>query len=166
MSAKKKAAATVPDLPRVDPTKMRINRITMIHGKLEATEAYLNKPEPPAQVKVDFGHRSGIGWKAERTWHRLYVELAALDDKGSPLGLTASYVFEFHFTIQGLGDFAKKLDDGALAIHPVMANTLMGIMFSTVRGMVLERTKGTYFDGVVLPVIAPGDLSKSWREGE
>ncbi len=166
MSAKKKTAATVPDGPRVDPTKMRIDRITMIHGKLEATEAYLNKPQQPAQVKVDFGHRSGIGWKAERTWHRLYVELEALDEKGKPLGLTASYAFEFHFTIHGLGAFATKMDEGASALHPVMANTLMGIIFSTVRGMVLERTKGTYFDGVILPVIAPGDLSKSWREVE
>lgn len=165
MSAKKKQPVAATATPAVDPTKITIDRITMIHGNLDTTEEYLNKPIKPHQVKVDFGHRSGIAWKAGKTYNRLFVELEALNDKGEALGLRASYAFEFRFTIQDFESFKVKKENGDIRLLPVLASALMGIIFSTARGMVLERTKGTYLGGVILPVIAPKDLLKSWREG-
>lgn len=164
MSAKKKEPVAPAPVPKLDPTKIQIDRITMIHGNLEATDAYLEKPQPPDQVKVDFGHRSGIDWKANRTYTRLFVELEAENAAREAIGLRASYVFEFHFTVKDLKDFSLKAKDGTQVIHPVLATTLMGIIFSTARGMVLERTKGTYLNGVILPVIAPKDLVNNWRD--
>lgn len=164
MSTKKKELVVPAPVPKLDPTKIQIDRITMIHGNLEATDAYLEKPQPPQQVKVDFGHRSGIDWKSNRTYTRLFVELDAENAKREGIGLKASYAFEFHFSIENLGDFAVKSEDGERVIHPILATTLMGIIFSTARGMVLERTKGTYLNGVILPVIAPKDLVNNWRD--
>jgi hypothetical protein len=34
----------------------------------------------------------------------------------------------------------------------------MGIAFSTARGIVFDRTQGTFFGGVILPVIDPKKL--------
>lgn len=36
-----------------------------------------------------------------------------------------------------------------------MGATLLGIAFSTARGIIFERTRGTFFDGVILPVVDP-----------
>ena len=164
MSAKQKAASAIPTTPRVEPEKISISRITMVNGHVEGSEAYLKNPKRPSQIKVDFGHRSGIDWKGGNTYSRLFVELEAQNEKSEAIGLIASYAFEFVFKVENLSGFEAKSKNGNSMIHPVLATTLMGIIFSTARGMVLERTKGTYFDGVILPVISPAALLTSWRD--
>lgn len=42
----------------------------------------------------------------------------------------------------------------------ILGTTLMGIVYSTARGIILERTQGTFFNGVILPVINPNKLIK------
>jgi hypothetical protein len=39
-----------------------------------------------------------------------------------------------------------------------LAATVLGIAYSTARGIVVERTQGTFFNGAILPVINPSSL--------
>ena len=43
-------------------------------------------------------------------------------------------------------------------IDSQLGATIAGISYSTARGIVLERTNGTYFNGVILPVLNPREL--------
>ncbi|GAH33667.1 unnamed protein product [marine sediment metagenome] len=84
------------------------------------------------------------------------------------LGLNGEYGIEFLFEIDNFEEFIEKNDeekhtDGTndqedSMVSGVLGGTLMGIVYSTARGMILERTQGTYFKGVILPVINPNDL--------
>lgn len=42
-----------------------------------------------------------------------------------------------------------------MQIDAALGATLLGTAYSTARGIIFERTRGTYFDGVILPVIDP-----------
>ena len=41
------------------------------------------------------------------------------------------------------------------------AAVLLGIAFSAARGIIFERTLGTFFDGVILPVVDPFKVLKA-----
>ncbi len=155
----------VPTTPQVvvDPEQIHIVRIEMVRGHLDTTDAFLSAPQRPARVKVDFAHRSGIDWKGRRVRTRLFIELEGQDDKGQPLGVQAGYAFDFEVEVRNLNTFRVEHGE-APAIHAQLAATLMGILFSTARGLVLERTKGTYLDGAILPVIDPRKLMMNQRE--
>jgi hypothetical protein len=43
-------------------------------------------------------------------------------------------------------------------IEEAIGATIAGISYSTSRGIVLERTLGTDFGGIILPVIDPAEL--------
>jgi len=51
--------------------------------------------------------------------------------------------------------FVLQDESGKTYIDKNIGGTLLGIAYSTARGIVLERTQGSYLGGVVLPVIDP-----------
>jgi len=60
--------------------------------------------------------------------------------------------------VDDLDDFKQGVQNGNPVIDGQLVATVMGILYSTARGIILERTRGTFFDGVILPVISPKDL--------
>ncbi len=165
MPALKKRSTTAlgqVSVPKVVPELIHIVRIEMVRGHLDATDAFLEAPQRPDRVKVDFGHSSGIDWKGKRVRSRLFIELEGQDAQGDPIGVEAGYAFDFEVHVDNIGEFKVESENGP-GIHGLLGNTLMGILFSTARGMVLERTKGTYLDGAILPVINPQVLLMNQR---
>lgn len=162
---RKRATTTTPpqvSVPKVVPEQIHIVRIEMVRGHLDATDTFLEAPQRPARVKVDFGHRSGIDWKGKRVRTRLFIELEGQDAKGDAIGVEAGYAFDFEVMVDNIAEFKVEGKAGP-GLHGLLGNTLMGILFSTARGMVLERTKGTFLDGAILPVIKPQALLMNHR---
>ena len=71
--------------------------------------------------------------------------------------VNAEYKTEYIFTVENLSQFSEKKEEVVL-LDTSMAATLMGIAYSTTRGIILTRTQGTLLDGVLLPVLNPKDL--------
>lgn len=73
---------------------------------------------------------------------------------------SASFSIEFIFKIENLEEFKVKNDQAehGFLLDTVLGVTLMGIVYSTARGMILTRTAGTVLDRIVLPVVNPAQL--------
>ncbi|MFA6335927.1 MAG: hypothetical protein WCX48_10345 [Bacteroidales bacterium] len=55
--------------------------------------------------------------------------------------------------------FAQKMGKEPSEISKLMLGaSVMGIIYSTARGIILEKTHNSYLNGVILPVIDPGIL--------
>lgn len=142
-----------------DPAKIHILGVSMIKGALDASEEYLQAPAPPEVVRVQQRQTSRIIDAEKIIAVRLEVELEGQNKDLKPIGLTSSYVFDFHVRVDNLDDFKQGQQNGMPVIDGLLIVTVMGILYGTARGIVLERTKGTFFDGVILPVISPKDLA-------
>ena len=87
---------------------------------------------------------------------RLFITVNGMDEQqNKPLGLKVDYGIEYHFKVDNFQDMLHQTPDGDIEIDQELGVTLLSIAYSTSRGIILERTQGTFFEGVILPVIDP-----------
>lgn len=140
---------------KVIPDKIHLVSINIFKANLETTDEYLESPQKSASFEFNIGHKIAHNYDEDRSRYRLFFLLNALDADGDPLGVEVEYGIEFHFQVDNLKDLTKKIEEGQLQVSLDLAATLFAMAYSTARGIVFERTRGTFFDGVILPVINP-----------
>ena len=99
--------------------------------------------------------------------HTIYID--TLNKKQEELEIRASYTHEFIFRVDNLQDFVDSPEENEEKeenIDPILLGTLAGIAYSTVRGIVMNRTQGTALNAVILPVIDPKKLTDLTVEEE
>ena len=140
---------------QVVPDKIHLVSINIFKANLETTDEYLESPQKSSSFEFNIGHNIAHNYNEDRSRYRLFFLLNALDTGGDALGVQVEYGIEFHFIVDNLKELTKKIKDGQLQVQFDLAATLFGMAYSTARGIVFERTRGTFFDGVILPVIDP-----------
>ncbi len=71
-------------------------------------------------------------------------------------GSSAHVSARFDFKIKGLKTFIEEnTEDKALNMETNLAATLVGIMYSTLRGMLIVKAKDTILEKITLPVLNP-----------
>ena len=143
----------------VDIDKLRMLGIRIIHGSLNTTPEFQNRPVPAHSFNFEFRDEAAHNMQERKSRLRLYFNIEGQDKEGNSIGLNADYTLEYFYYVENLPDYFDK--DGYVD-GDFLAN-LIGIAYSTARGILLERTQGTYFNGIVLPII---NSSKFLREGE
>ncbi|HWK05941.1 MAG TPA: hypothetical protein VNS58_20010 [Puia sp.] len=86
------------------------------------------------------------------------VELKAYE-KGKKEA-SATYVTEHLFKVENMDALINKSQDD-LEVDITLNNTLTGLAYSTVRGLLRQKFTGTLFSNFILPVIRPADLGSS-----
>lgn len=152
----------------VVPEKIHLVTMNIFKANLETTDDYLENPPKEASFKFGFTRNIAHNLELGRSRFRLFFSLEAQDPEEKPLGAKIEYGIEFHFLIDNFQEFIRPSEKEEVEIDISIIATLFGMAYSTARGIVFERTRGTFFDGVVLPVIDPykalmeeGKLSKS-----
>ncbi|HRD54330.1 MAG TPA: hypothetical protein PKY96_16950 [Flavobacteriales bacterium] len=141
----------------VDPTRIKILKLAIAKANIEATDAYLADPRDPVNSTTAFGTNIAFDPPQKLCRARLTIDLQGVDKQKQLLGLKASYDLLCDMKVENLQDLIHD-DNGNLIVDGQLAATLMGIFYSTARGIILERTSGTFFGGVILPVIDPKQL--------
>ncbi len=144
--------------PGIQPDLIHLTEVHILAASFETSDAYRENPVKPMEVYFGFGKQLAHNLEHGRTRIRLGVTMEGQDEKGVSLGVTCRYDLEFHFRVDNFQDFVVKDDQGNVKIHALLGATLLGIAFSTARGIIYERTRGTFLDGVILPVIDPHKL--------
>jgi preprotein translocase subunit SecB len=148
---------------KVIPEKIHIRGINVINFDLKSTDDYLDYPQKPQQLSIEMANEIAHNFEKNAARYRLNFKFVAVDQDREQIGLHAEIGIEFHFRIDNLDDFLKK-DDDQLKTDASISIALMGIAYSTARGIVLEKTKNTFFDGIMLPVVDPIALLKESME--
>ena len=130
-------------------------RIHILSAEFRTSNTFRELPQRPAEVRFGFSRSLANNLEQGRTRIRLTLVLEGLDDQAKELGLHATYELEFHFKVDNFQDFVQAGQAEEQRIDARLGATLLGIAFSTARGLIYERTRGTFFDGAVLPVIDP-----------
>ena len=89
---------------------------------------------------------------------KIRIELI-LDIKSSDSDndFSANFNIDFQFKIKNLSDYYEDVDKEPV-FNGLFISTLMGISFSTARGIIFERLSKTNMKNVILPVVSPSKL--------
>lgn len=137
------------------PEKIRITSINIFRAKMETTEAFLEDPKKPEAFDFGISNEMAHNVDDKKSRCRIFLDLEAHNSENEPIGLSLDYGLEFQFYVDNFSDFFKERKSGKVDMDITLAATLLAMAYSTARGVVYERTRGTYFDGILLPVIDP-----------
>lgn len=147
----------------IEPEKIHLVQIKTVKGlintELDALDAHVSE--------YDFNFDVSVGVNAnERIVGILFkVAITALGSQKEVLQLNASYTHELVFEVENLEDFTDPQENmPEPKVDKFMLGTLLGIAYSTIRGIVYTRTQGTALKGVLLPVVDPKRFIKTEEE--
>jgi hypothetical protein len=141
----------------IQPELISILSVKVFKAIQTSTDEYLNNPVIPNGVEISIGQNTALNIEKKNIRIRLNVQLEAKKNEAQPIGLSGEYGLEFHIHVENLEQFLVE-KDGKTLIDKKLGGTLSGIVFSTARGIIFERTSSTFFNGVLLPVIDPNLL--------
>lgn len=147
-------------MKRVKPELIQILNINIYKSIVNTTEEHINMPVGPSNFRVGFAQNSSFSFENRNVRIRLDVIIEGIDEKENTVGLTGEFGIEFHFHVENFDEFVE-LKEGKKKVSFVLGLTLLNIAYSTARGLILERTHGTYFNGIIIPVIDTHELMKT-----
>jgi hypothetical protein len=143
----------------IHPELIKILSVRIFKSNISTTDEYMNNPIKHDGVEIKVGQNTAFNIEKKNIRIRLNIELEARKNESEPIGLSGNYVLEFHIHVDDMEQFITEKEDKKL-IDSQLGGTLSGIVYSTARGIIYERTATTAFGGVILPVIDPNLLVK------
>jgi hypothetical protein len=149
---------------QIIPEKIHINSIRILGGNISAEPSF--DTEMVSSYDVQYAINDELYLKQKSFKFILSIFINALSVNDAHLGAKGEYNIEYIFTIENLEDYIvpNKEPNSPVVLHTSLLHTLLSIVYSTSRGIVLSRTQGTSIDGVVLPVIDTTSLLKQLLE--
>lgn len=144
--------------PVIDPEQIHLLKVNLIKGTLESEEDFLASPKPVEGLEIKIAHQFRFDFEDKRILIRLIINIEGLYSDKKPLGISANYTLDFFFTVDNLNDFITNQSKNHKTVADILGAALLSISISTARGILLERTHGTFFDGFVLPIVDPMKL--------
>lgn len=138
------------------------SEIHLIH--VDVLESYVKDAAvrgDKSEFGLNIGHTVMHNLKDERVKIGLRVNIKL---KNTPEDSEATFIIDFHFQIENLNKFYSTEESGQIVFSGLFIATLLGLSFSTARGIVLERLSNTNFSGIILPVIDPKELLEKKSE--
>lgn len=148
-------------MSKIIPEEISIFSVKVYKSNHVASPEYLDNPQKPSNIKVRFAQESALNESRQNVRIRLEIVLDGVDDEDKEIGLHGEYGIEFQLHVENLSQFLEESENNkSKSIDGKLGPTLLAIVYSTARGIIIERTQATYFNGVILPVIDPNDLLK------
>lgn len=145
----------------IDPSKIKINCINIFRTNINAEDSYVANPQEVIHAKVGLSQESRFDFANKLIAVRLNVVLEAINNDQELMGIKGEFGIEFNLSIDNLELFLEqKSSDNSIKVSGELGSTIMGIIYSTARGIILEKTQNSYLRGIILPVINPADLLK------
>lgn len=139
--------------------------IRVIKNNIDTTEVYLENPTEPHGIGINFNKEIGYNFEAGRSRFRLYFQCVGCDENQEEIGLSCEIGVEFHFQIDNFEKYISE-ENGEQKVSLVLGVNLASIAYSTARGIVLEKTQSTFFNGIILPVIDAQEFLLQKEENE
>ncbi|MBV6489969.1 MAG: hypothetical protein CNCCGFBP_00344 [Fimbriimonadaceae bacterium] len=139
---------------KVDPSKIILEGISILRAAMDPSDAYIAAPMAPATTAWHCSTAWNIDHGTGNVVLTMRIDLQGMDKKGQEIGLRGYYELGYRFKILNLKQLTWQVD-GKDAVDGQLLATIVGLAYSTTRGIVMERTYGTFFNGVILPVLDP-----------
>ena len=143
---------------RVDPSKITLNCINILKSSISSEESFCNNPIIIKQSRVGIHQSSKFDFVNKFVSIKLNIVLNAENDEKQLVDVNGEFCIEFVIRVDNLEEFLEQGEKGSFLINGELGASLMGIVYSTARGIILEKTVNTPLNGVILPVINPATL--------
>lgn len=141
----------------IHPEFISILSVGVYRAMVTSSEEFIDNPVKPDGFEIKLGQSTALDIENKNVRIRLNVQIEAMKAESEPIGLSGDFGLEFQIQVENLEEYVTE-KDGIMIIDRKLGNTLIGIVFSTARGIIYERTSSTFFNGVLLPVIDPNTL--------
>lgn len=143
----------------IDPEKIHLEYIEKVTVTIDEFES--QESNPP--IAINIAHVSGHSIDENKYLLGLQVVLSTTD---LPKTLECEFRYNFHFSVENLNEMYKLNEDNNPKFEKLFVATLAGISYSTLRGIIYEKTLNTNWGALALPIINPSKILDSWIEKE
>lgn len=105
-----------------------------------------------------FSQKTGLNVKNEGVRIRLNVTITARNKKKEELPAKYEFGMEFHFQIDNFDSYVTLGENEVPKIDHTLGQSMLGICYSTARGIIFAKTEVSVLSAVLLPVIDPSVL--------
>lgn len=144
----------------MDEIKIIPENINLFHLNIVESRIIdaIQKKESVYQVNV--AHTTMHNLEDERLKIGLLIDI--INDITDNKGITnAHFNIDFHYKIKDLKTFYTLDENSTPIFSGLLIATLLGISFSTARGLIYERLSATNLSGIILPVVSPSKILAS-----
>ena len=146
----------------VIPEKIHCRSIGIMDLIVTTSDDFRNEPKVPHHHSFSIGKNIAHNISKKSARYQLFFVIEAMNEEDQPIGITASISIEFHYEIENLHDNIKEEND-EISLNTNLVGTILGMSYSTSRGIILEKLQNTLMGGIILPCIDP---YKVLTEGE
>lgn len=139
------------------PEKISIIAFKVIKANLQTSETYIAKPQKVLGFDLEMGQNTAFNFEQLNVRIRLFVKIEGVNEENEHVGVSGDFGFEFHIHVENLEEFIIVQDEKQM-VNSLLGGTLFGIVFSTARGIIMEKTASSALGTVILPVIDPKTL--------
>ncbi|MEN3322234.1 hypothetical protein VP395_00715 [Mariniflexile soesokkakense] len=140
----------------INPEKIHLFHINIVESSIKDLH---QKGEN--NFKINVAQTTMHNLQEEKVKIGLFIDLEH-EDVTSEAG--AHFVLDFHFKIEDLKNHYELKEDNAIIFLGVFIATLLGISFSTARGIIYERISNTNMQGIILPIVSPQKMLVQKKE--
>lgn len=137
---------------KIEANTIHISGINVFKVEIKTDEKLLDNMQSIKGFELGLAQKMAHNLEANQMRVRIYIILNGKNENNEAIGLKGEFGIAFHFSIENLAAFSKEVN-GEIEIYANLAEHLINLAYATSRGIILERTQGTPFNGAILPVI-------------
>ena len=142
----------------VKPDLIHLINIRILKAHFEVSPDRLDESFGDAELDMGVKSESAFNIDEKSMRFRLFIKIKGSDESSNQV-LSGDYHIEYHYRIENMKEFVDSGNEGEeYSINPILGATIAGISYSTARGILLDRTMATDFNGILLPVVDPNQL--------
>lgn len=124
--------------------------ITLFH--IDILEHQIGQPKKNLYIEVANNVMHNLKEEKVKLNLKINLETCKGDSKKCPF---AHFDIDFHYHINNLENFYSINDKQQPTFNAMMIATLLGISFSTARGIIYEKLTANNIRNIILPVVSP-----------
>ncbi|WP_299664621.1 hypothetical protein [uncultured Polaribacter sp.] len=134
------------------------DKIKLFH--IDVVSAYINDNTIDGNLNLEFSvaHNTRHNLKDERVKIELFINLLSHQEIG------VKFHIDFHYNITDLKNHYELNENEIPLFSGQFIATLIGISFSTARGIIFQQLQETNFKGMTLPVVSPLKMLASQKK--
>ena len=144
----------------IDPEKIHLVFIEEVSVNINDTDMAENRV---TSFETNMAHLTAYNLEDKKFLFGLELLLTNNNESNNS---ECKFRYNFHFIIDNLEEMYNINNEGLPVFQKLFVGTLSGISYSTLRGIVFEKTRKSNWDSIILPVINPTNLLDSWIEQE
>lgn len=144
----------------VDSKLIHLQDIRILHSEISCEDHSLNCTERLDGYNIGIGQSTKLNVGHHRVQIILKISVVGIDNEKKPVGANGIFLMRYQFQVDNLEDLTTTQDD-MIKVDRLLGITLLSIAYSTTRGLIFDRTQGTFLKSLVLPIIDPASILDS-----